>query len=199
VERLDNQLLMSAPQMIHDFHHFLSEVNSKIGIYADDTFEFRLSEYARQRAVSLQKQGWFDALLSEYDPPTPEGKAIRTAFELGCAAAEYRVLRVYDDYVSAGIALSEWRDEGLPKAREERLRQGRRTRAAILRAAEELYAKEPALSRNDSETARRILKLRLPELQKLNGTQIGFEFAQFGAEGKNVIRRSNYAQNAAHA
>ena len=35
--------------------------------------------------------------------------------------------------------------------------------------------KNPLLIRNDSETARKILALKLPELQKGNGVQLGFE------------------------
>ena len=70
---------------------------------------------------------------------------------------------------------SEWRESGLPKARAERLRQGIRSRNAILEAARALYGKEPALIRNDSETARKILALKLPELQKGNGVQLGFD------------------------
>jgi hypothetical protein len=35
--------------------------------------------------------------------------------------------------------------------------------------------KEPVLIRNDSETARKILALKLPELQKGNGVQLGFD------------------------
>jgi hypothetical protein len=175
VQRLDEDLLMSAPEMLNEFHALLDEHNSPAGIAAEDTFKFRLLEYGRQRAVSLQKQGCFDVLISNDEPATEIARAVRSAFELGCATAEYRVLNYYEEYVYDGIAQSEWREEGLPRAREERLRQGRRTRTAILNAAKELYAKSPELIRNDSETARRILKLKLPDLQKGNGTQIGFD------------------------
>ena len=71
--------------------------------------------------------------------------------------------------------MSEWRDAGLPKARQERLRQGARTRSEIIRAAERLYANNPLLIRNDLETARQILEMRLPALQKGNGQQLGLD------------------------
>jgi hypothetical protein len=81
----------------------------------------------------------------------------------------------YEDYVHDGIAMSEWRNAGLPKARQERLRQGARTRAEILKAAERLYGEDPMLVRNDSETARRIIKLRVPGLQKCNYQRLGID------------------------
>ena len=102
-------------------------------------------------------------------------KALRLAFEFGAAVAEHKTMTCYEDYMWDGIAMSEWRESGLPKAREERLRQGVRTRNAIAAAAKTLFKQSPELIRNDSETARAILKMRLPELQKGNGTQLGLD------------------------
>jgi hypothetical protein len=55
-------------------------------------------------------------------------RAARTSdqsrFELGMAAAEYDVMEHYEEYMFDGIAMSEWRESGLPKARAQRLRQG---------------------------------------------------------------------------
>jgi hypothetical protein len=175
VKLLDEELILSAPDLMGEFDDLLLERNSHLGISADDSLEFRLLEYSRLRVISLQKQGLFDALVRREEPRTEMERAVRTAFELGCAAAEVRVLHHYAAYVFEGMAHAEWREEGLPKAREERLRQGRRTRAAILKAADDLYAKEAGLIRNDTETTRRILKLGLPELQKSNGTQLGVD------------------------
>lgn len=175
VERVDEALLMTAPELMEDFHRSLSKVNSRYGIVADHSFSFRLLEYGRQRASRLQKLGMFDVLISDREPESAQEQSVRTAFELGAAVAEHRVIDCYEDYLHLGMAVSEWREDGLPKAREERLRQGKRTRAAILEAAKRLYEKNPELVRNDSETARQILKLDLPDLQKGNGTQIGFD------------------------
>jgi hypothetical protein len=38
------------------------------------------------------------------------------------ASAEYDVMEHYEEYMFDGIAMSEWRESGLPKARAERLR-----------------------------------------------------------------------------
>jgi hypothetical protein len=168
VYRLDDQLLESSYDLVEQFREALEEVNSPQGIEADFSFSFRLLEYGRQRASLLQKLGFLDAVTLKDAPTKPDAIAVRTAFELGVAAAEHRLMVHYEDYVHDGIAMSEWRDSGLPKARQERLRQGAKTRAAILEATKRLYEKNPALVRNDCETARQIVKLRLPALQKGN-------------------------------
>ena len=66
-------------------------------------------------------------------------------------------------------------DRGLPKAREERLRQGAKTRAEIVTAAKQLYRSDPLLARNDTETARRILQMRLPALRRGNNQQVSID------------------------
>jgi hypothetical protein len=91
------------------------------------------------------------------------------------AAAEHRLLDSYEDFLFAGMALSEWRESGLPKARAERLRLGKTTRLAIVKAARQLYKADPGLLRNDSETARRITALNLPALQKGLGVSVGID------------------------
>jgi hypothetical protein len=133
----------------------MEKVNSKQGIDADWTCSFRLIEYARQSASQLTRLDCFDVLLSEEPPQETHHVAIRAAFELGHAAAELRVMVTYEEYLFDGMAMSEWREAGLPKARAERIRQGERARA---KAANLLYAKNPELMRNDTETARQILK-----------------------------------------
>jgi hypothetical protein len=71
--------------------------------------------------------------------------------------------------------MAEWRESGLPKARAERLRQGARSREAIVRAAKALYQTRPELIRNDTQTARAIQKMRLPELQRGYDHQLGLD------------------------
>jgi hypothetical protein len=175
VERIDEQLLQNSAQLLHDYHQDLSAVNSERGIEADNSFAFRLLEYGRQRLSELNKLGMLDSLISDSDPKNDQERALRLAFELGSAAAEHRIMENFEDYIHDGIALEEWREEGLPKARAERLRQGERSRKAILRAAQELYAKRPDLIRNDTETAREIFRLNLPELQKGHGHQLSLD------------------------
>lgn len=172
VEMADEQLLMNSDDLLNDFHTELERVNSPEGIQADWSYSFRLVEYARQRMSLLNRLGFLDVLLTRDTPTDTHLIALRAAFELGHAAAERRLLSDYEDALFDGFAIAEWREAGLPKAREERIRQGERTRAEILKAAAILYAKDPSLLRNDSETARQMLKMNLPGLQKGNGVQV---------------------------
>jgi hypothetical protein len=172
VELIDEQLLQSSSELLEGFHTKLQDRNSNEGIYADYSYAFRLMEYGRQKTSALEKMKYLRVLTSNDTPSNKTEEAIRLSFELGYAAAEYRLIDVYEDYVHDGIAMSEWRHAGLPKAREERLRQGMRTRIEVLAAAKRLYAENPSLVRNDSETAREILKLNLPAMQKGRGQQL---------------------------
>jgi hypothetical protein len=151
IKLVDEQLLMAASELIREFAQAISRINSPSGIKADNSFAFRLLEYGRLRASALQKQGLLEAITSDKEKLNSQEQAVRTAFELGVAAAEHRIMHVFEDYIHDGISIAEWRDEGLPRARAERLRQGKRTRKAILNAAKSLYEKNPELVRNDSE------------------------------------------------
>ena len=144
-------------------------------MYIDGSFASRLLEYGRQRVLKLQRLGLFNVLLSTDAPKNRPQEAVRTAFELGMAATEHRWTDEFEDYLFDGMAMADWRKAGLPAARAERLRQGKRTRTAILKAAKTLYAKDPALIRNDTMTARAIQRLKLPELQKGGGQQLGID------------------------
>lgn len=175
VGNLDETLLENAADLIQDYHRQLTAKNSETGIEADGSFAFRLLEYGRHRISRLSKLGRLDAIISKEPPHNPEDEAVRVAFELGMATAEHRLLDMYEDYLFDGMAMSEWREAGLPKARAERLRLGKATRLAIVRAARQLYKAEPVLVRNDSETARRIVALNLRELQKGSGLSLGVD------------------------
>ncbi len=175
VEPLDEQLLETAPDILEGFCEKLYEVNSSTGVEADFSFSFRLLEYARRRLATLDKLGVLEAIESVEEPKDASSIALRAAFELGSAAAEHRLMVSWEDYLHDGVAMSEWRNAGLPKARQERIRQGAKTRSAILKAASQLYQDHPELLRNDSETARRIIRLHLPGLQKGNNQQVGLD------------------------
>ncbi len=175
VELIDEQLLQSSSELLEEFHAKLRNRNSKEGIDADYSYAFRLLEYGRQKTSALGKMKYLRVLTSKDAPRNKKEEAIRLSFELGYAAAEFRLIEVYEDYVHDGIAMSEWRHAGLPKAREERLRQGMRTRKEVLAAAKRLYAENPSLIRNNSETAREILKLNLPAMQKGRGQQLSVD------------------------
>jgi hypothetical protein len=175
VDRIDEELLKSSADMLDEFHRYLVDVNCPHGIDYEPTLTFLLTEYARQRLCALDRLGLVDLLMSTDPPKDDAERAVRLAFELGAAIREHTIMKVYEDYFWAGMAVEEWRDSGLPKAREERLKQGMRSRNAILAAAQELYVKRPELIRNDTETAREIQKLELPELQKGRGQQLSIE------------------------
>jgi hypothetical protein len=175
VEMIDAQLLQCSAGLLYDLHSELEKVNSPQGIEADWSFSFRLIDYARDRASFLRRTGHFGTLLHRGSSEDEFSQVLKAAFELGSAAAEHRIMVNYEKYFWDGIAMSEWRDAGLPKAVEERRRQGARTRALIVEAARELYSKNPALIRNDLETARQIIKMRLPGLQKGNGIQLSVD------------------------
>lgn len=175
VETLDDQFLQTSDKVLPEFYRKLQEKNSPEGIEADFSYEFRLLEYGRQRALALQKLDYLKVLLSDKKPRRKDRQAARLGFELGFATAEHRLMSIYEDYIHDGVAMAEWRHAGLPLAREERLRQGARTRTEILAAAKKLYAVDPTLIRNDSETARRILQLRLPALHKGPNQQLSVD------------------------
>jgi hypothetical protein len=175
VEDLDAQFLQSSADILAEFYQELRTVSSPEGIDADFSYEFKLIEYGRQRASELQKLGYIEVLTSPDPVSRNDEVAIRLAFELGFAVAEHRLIAAYEDYICDGIAMSEWRSAGLPRARQERLRQGARTRQEVLNAAKRLYEKDASLVRNDSETARRILAMRLPGLQKKENVQLSVD------------------------
>jgi hypothetical protein len=175
VEDLDKQFLQSSADILEDFYRELQKVNSPEGIDADFSYEFKLIEYGRQKASALDKLGYLEVLTSAESVEGDDKAAVRLAFELGFAAAEHRLMTAYEDYLRDGIAMSEWRNAGLPRARQERLRQGARTRQEVLSAAKRLYESDSSLVRNDSETARRILTMRLPALQKGPNQQLSVD------------------------
>jgi len=175
VESLDEQFLQSSADTLEDFYRELLKVNSPEGIVADYSYKFKLMEYGRQRASALQNLGYLTVLTSADRVDKNDEVGVRLAFELGFAAAEHRLMTAYEEYLQDGIAMSEWRSAGLPRARQERLRQGARTRQEVLTAANRLYENDPSLVRNDSETARRILAMRLPALQKSANQQLSLD------------------------
>lgn len=175
VQGLDREFLECSADLLASFRQELGKINSENGIKSDGSYAFRLAEYGRQRVIALQSLESFDLLLSREKPNDDHGKAVMAAFELGFAAAYHRMMINYEDYVYDGIAMEEWRTAGLPKAREERLRQGAKTRAEIVSAAKSLYRSNPLLVKNDTETARRILQMRLPALRRGNNGQVSVD------------------------
>src|SRR5438309_12129521 len=77
--------------------------------------------------------------------------------------------------VFEGYAHIEGRESGRPLAVAARLRQGKRTRRAVIEAASKLYAQQPPLERNDSRAAALIEEMKLEALRKRDGTYLGSE------------------------
>jgi hypothetical protein len=155
--------------MMTELNEQLLEINDTHGINADFTFEFLLAEYCRQRMSKLKKLGYLDHLLKDIKPKSKFEDGIRTAFELGMAAAEHKYIRAYEPHIFAGLDLEEWRSAGQPKATAARIRQGRQAREAIVKAAKSLYKVDHLLVRNDLETSRRIRTMELPGIIKPQG------------------------------
>jgi hypothetical protein len=102
VETLDK--LQTSGELLEEFYAKLTKTNNSYRIEADGSFACRLAGCARQRALTLQKLGMFETLLAEELPSAPHEQAIRAAFELGMAAAEYDVMEHYEEYMFDGIA-----------------------------------------------------------------------------------------------
>jgi hypothetical protein len=175
VHRVDDELMQSSADMLADFKQDFHQSNSPDGIDADFSRKFLVMEYARHRLSKLQKMGLLKSLESSAKPRTKLQTAVRLGFELGAAVNEHNVMKIFEDYLWDGMAVAEWRNTGLPRAREERIRQGLRSRKAILAAANLLYVKNPKFLRNDTETARAIQKMNVPELRQENGSSLGID------------------------
>jgi hypothetical protein len=150
----------------------IAEFNSR-GLFETEgihPFNVRLIDKARLIASRLSKEGKLQEIIDHADDSTHD---LAAAFILGCIATENHWLTVHEDAVFEGYAHIEGRESGRPLALAARLRQGKRTRKAVIDAAANLYAREPSLKRNDTKTANRIISLKLESLRKRDGTYLG--------------------------
>ena len=106
------------------------------------------------------------------NPDNMEDEVV-AAFLLGCLATENHWIETHTEAVFEGYAHIEGREAGRPLATAARLRQGKRTRRAVLEAAGEAYKREPLLRHNDAKTANLIADMRLDALRKRDGTYVG--------------------------
>jgi hypothetical protein len=133
-------------------------------------FRVRMVDKARLLLSRFHKAGLIEHILNHADEADDD---IAGAFVLGCLATENHWFEAHNDAVIEGYAVIEGREAGRPLALAARRRQGRRTRAAVIAAANELYQQDPSLRRNDSKLAERMAAKRLPKLQKRDGTFLG--------------------------
>lgn len=137
-----------------------------------DVFRVRLIDKARLIFNRLSKNGMLQRILERPDDIEDD---IVAAFLLGCLATENFWIDTHQDAVFEGWSHIEGREAGRPLATAARLRQGRRTRKAVLSAAAKVYQADPLLQRNDTRTAGIIESMKLDSLRKKDGTYLGSE------------------------
>jgi hypothetical protein len=154
-------------QTVHEF-------NSKGLFEAEeiDVFHVRLIDKARLILNRFAKTGRLQEILDNVDDVEND---LAAAFLLGYLATENFWLEMHAEAVFEGYAHIEGRESGRPLAVAARLRQGKRTRRAVIEAASKLYLQQPLLRRNDSRTATLIAEMKLDALRKRDGTYLGSE------------------------
>jgi hypothetical protein len=152
----------------------IAEFNSRGFFEASDidVFHVRLIDKARLILNRFSKNGVLQKLL---DHPDDVEDSIVSAFLLGCLATENHWIETHSEAVFEGWAHIEGRESGRPLARAARLRQGKRTRKAVIEAASRAYEEDPSLRSNDTRTACRIADMKLDALRKRDGTFLGSE------------------------
>jgi hypothetical protein len=129
----------------------IKEFNAKGLFEAEgmDVYHVRLIDKARLILSRFSKTGKLKEIL---DKPDDIENDLAAAFLLGCLASENFWIETHEEAVFEGYAHIEGRESGRPLAVAARLRQGKRSRRAIIDAASKLYSKQPLLRRNDSGT-----------------------------------------------
>jgi hypothetical protein len=140
--------------------------------YDLDVFRVRLIDKARLILNRFSKNGMLERILERADDIEDD---IVAAFLLGCLATENHWIETHQDAVFEGWSHIEGREAGRPLATAARVRQGKRTRKAVLGAAAEVYRTNPFLQRNDVKTASIIERMKLDSLRKKDGTYLGSE------------------------
>jgi len=140
--------------------------------YDLDVFRVRLIDKARLILNRFSKNGMLERILERADDIEDD---IVAAFLLGCLATENHWIETHQDAVFEGWSHIEGREAGRPLATAARVRQGKRTRKAVLGAAAEVYRTNPFLQRNDVKTASIIERMKLDSLRKKDDTYLGSE------------------------
>ena len=174
VDELHADFAVDVRTKLHQLREAIAEFNSHGLFEAEElsSFRVRLIDKARLLSGRLSRTGALGQILN--DPDNIEND-ISAAFLLGCLATEYSWLEAHEDAVFEGWAHMEGREVGRPLARAARLRQGKRSRKAVIDAVSKLYAGDPLLRRNDSKTANQIAAMKLEALRKRDNTFLGAE------------------------
>jgi hypothetical protein len=174
IAELHASLAMDVAARMDCLRQTFHEFNSKGFFEAEeiDVFPVRLIDKARLILNRFSKRGRLQEILDNVDDVEND---LAAAFLLGYLATENFWLENHAQAVFEGYAHIEGRESGRPLAVAARLRQGNRSRRAVIEAASKLYLQEPLLKRNDSRTATLIEKMKLDALRKRDGTYLGSE------------------------
>jgi hypothetical protein len=180
-ERLDEYIAELHESFAVDVHTRLNclrqtihEYNSRGFFEAEDidVADVRRIDKARLILNRLSKNGRLDQILKTADNAEDDCSA---AFLLGCLATDNWWIENHEDAVFEGWAHMEGREAGRPLAVAARVRQGKRSRRAVIEAASRLYQERPALKHNNSRTAALIEQMKIEALRKRDGTYLGAE------------------------
>jgi hypothetical protein len=174
VSELHESFAVDAEPKLRLLEDMIKEFNSHglFEAYELDVFRVRLIDKARLIFNRFSKNGMLNRILERPDDIEDD---IVAAFLLGCLATENYWIDTHQDAVFEGWSHIEGREAGRPLATAARLRQGKRTRKAVLSAAAKVYKTEPSLQRNDTRTAAVIERMKLDSLRKKDGTYLGSE------------------------
>jgi hypothetical protein len=193
---VDEDLLFAAPQLVAEFLKDLQKINSKNGIEANFSFVFRLLEFGRIRMLRLKALGVEKALQDTAEKLPKESAKMQAAFELGFAAGQYAANKHSEDFFWEGVRTIEAREAGQERARLALSRKGKKTRAAVAHAAEEIRRSRPEIGHNIAAVAREILKLGKPELCRSDGRPISEEtVCKYLREARKCKNRENCQEN----
>lgn len=172
VAKLNTSFVVDVATKLLELRKTIFEFNSKGLFEAAGMHPFRVRLIDKGRLIHnrFSKNGLLKQLLHHSDDTEND---IVSAFILGCIATENHWLEFHQEAVFEGYAHIEGRENGRPLALEARIRQGKRTRSAVVGAASKLYDQNPSLRRNDSKTANWIASMKLESLRKRDGTFLG--------------------------
>jgi hypothetical protein len=174
VAKLDTSFAVDVGTKLYRMRETIRQHNSRgqFDAHGMHPFRVRLIDRARLICNRFSRNGALARILKHLDNVEDD---LAAAFVLGCIAAENHWLETHEEAVFEGYAHIEGREAGRPLALAARIRQGKRTRKAVMAAASKLYDQDPSLRRNDSKTANSISRMKLESLRKRDGTFLGAE------------------------
>ena len=139
----------------------------------DAADDYKLAEYLIENYGAFSEQWYALQIMMAKSTAAKMGKD--SWFNIGRYWSEWKLKRDFEAYARSGARQRQFQEKGLPAAVQARKEHGRLVREVIIVSAKELYAGDPALRENFSETARRIERMELEELKKSKGGYIGWD------------------------